>query len=244
MTDLTVRSSSELATPDAVIAQMAAKLKNNINVTAPMVSCMRNGKLKLPDDTMVESLDIVLLDFVYRNQYYPKPFQEGTFNEMECQAIGEGSNDVLVPLDTAKNKQAESCAACPKNQYGSHPAGGRGKACQNQIILAVTDSDWDEDGTPVVWTVKAQPTALKQIGTYMLKMTELYGHPIKVVTTLSLDENSQYPKLQSNFSAMNPLWDKHITLMEDAKRALYSGAGGQQSTFMHAAPALPEMLGG
>jgi len=222
MNDLTVPSSTALSSAEARIAALASKLKANVQTTTPMITSTRTGKLKLPNDEQVESVDVVLLDFVYRNQYYPKPYSEGQQNDLVCQAIGEGSNDLLVPLDNVMEKQAERCGSCPKNQFGSHPSGSRGKACNNQLLLAVTPPDYDPD-EPLIWLVKAQPTALKQMGGYMLKMTDMYGHPIKAITSLSLDPNSNYPSLRAQFSALNPLWEQHIELMDQAHRALYAG---------------------
>lgn len=242
MTDLTVPSNTALTDANASLAAMAAKLKNNINVVSPMISCTRTGKLRLPNDSLVESLDVILLDFVYRNQYYPKPYQEGQFNDLVCQAIGDGSNDALVPLSTSPEPQAESCAVCEKNKFGSATNGGRGKACQNQLLLAVCSPDFNPDEPPEIWTVKAQPTALRSLGTYMLKMTEMYGHPIKVVTTLYSDEHSQYPSLRASFSSANPLWEQHLTLMDNAKRALYAGAPSNEQ--VDASTKLPTQLGG
>lgn len=46
------------------------------------------------------------------------------------------SNDGVRPEATAKNKQGDSCAACPKNVKGSG-TGGRGKACRYERRLAV-----------------------------------------------------------------------------------------------------------
>lgn len=244
MTDLTVRSSTELSPAEAMIAQMAAKLKANVRVSSPVITCGRNGKLKMPNDEQVESVDVVLLDFIYRNQYYPKPYTEGVTNECTCWAVGGGSNDLLVPSLASSDKQAESCAVCPKNQFGSHPSGSKGKACNNQLLLAVTPTDFDPDADPEVWTIKAQPTALRQISPYLLKMTDMHGHPIKVITTLSLDPAANYPSLRTNFAALNPLWEQHITLMDLAQRALNSGSGvptGAEQ--VDSSTKLPERLG-
>lgn len=46
------------------------------------------------------------------------------------------SNDGVAPEAGAKNKQAPSCAACPKNVKGSG-SGGKGKACRYERRLAI-----------------------------------------------------------------------------------------------------------
>jgi len=244
MTDLAVRSSSSIADPNAFLAAQAAKLKQSINVVSPMITCMRNGKLKLPTEVQVESVDVVLLDFVYRNQYYPNPYQEGVYNDPVCQAIGEGSNDELVPMKTSSDIQHPTCAGCPKNQYGSHPSGSKGKACQNQMLIAVTTPEVveDSDERPEIWLMKVQPTALRALGSYMLNMTNLYGHPIKVVTSLSLDPNRNYPSVLTEFSALNSNWEHHVALIEDAQRALYSGTPIRAES-VDASTKLPTTLG-
>ena len=223
MSELQVRSSSALTNPADILAARAAMMKQNIRSNAPTLQYTRAGLIKTPDGREVEELQCVVLDFVYRNQWYAKPFSKGEFNAVSCQAVGDNSNEFLVPQDNVPDRQSTSCGPCPKNQWGSAPTGGNGKACSNQMLLAIMMPDLSGDDD-AIWTAKCQPTALANVGQHIAKMIDLYGHPAKVITTLRCDPARDYPSVQTAFQAMNPLWEKHALHLEEARRALFAGA--------------------
>ena len=244
MSAIQVAGSTALANPADRLAAMAARMQNNIRTAAPTLQYTRGGLIKTPDGREVEELECVIIDFVYRNQWYEKPFAKGQFNAVSCQAVGEQENEFLTPQSNVPNKQAESCGPCPKNQWGSSPTGGNGKACSNQILLAIMMPDLSGDDDPL-WTAKCQPTALANVRSHIGKMIDLYGHPAKVITTLKCDPARDYPSVLVSFKSMNPLWERHANFLDEAHRSLLAGAppqGSGDEAPVQAVANVPEVL--
>lgn len=216
---------NELATSqnaDLVLAQQAALMRKNIRINSTFLAPTKTGKLRLPDGTETESLDVVVLDYAYRNQFYKTTYNPNDYQPPVCQAIGKETNDYLTPSDVlSTEKQHHSCNTCPKHQWKSH-ANGRARACQDQILLALMLPDPAQDDH--IMLVKVSPTALKLVAPYLLKMVDMYGHPLKVITTLSVDISTGWPRINLKFLSKNPLWELHTEYLRDAERNLFSGA--------------------
>ena len=81
-----------------------------------------------------DKLDIIVIDWLAEpsRKFYAAAYDKDAKATLpDC-----WSNDGVVPETGAKNKQASSCAACPKNVKGSG-SGGKGKACRYERRLAV-----------------------------------------------------------------------------------------------------------
>lgn len=217
MNDVVVKSENAMANIEAELAKKAEAMKENITFSGNTITLTQTGKLKLPSGDEFDELDLVVVDYRYRNQFFPKPYKRGEFQPATCFAVGIQNNDNLIPSDDAPEKQAESCAACPKNVFGSHP-NGSGKACQNQFIMAVMMADLGE--SEEMFMLKASPTAVKQIGGHILKMVDSYGHPIKTITRISVEEKGGYPKIKAAFAGPNGDYVAHAEHLQEAKRLL------------------------
>src|SRR4249920_549399 len=132
---------------EQMAAQMAADLarlgasggKDAIRVT-------QDKKFQFPDDTQVEGpLDLIVVDFVYRNEYYLGAFNRKELTAPACFAVADNQMS-LVPSDNSPKKQAEKCTGCQWDKYGSSP-NGDGKACKNTVYMAVLPPDATEDST-------------------------------------------------------------------------------------------------
>ena len=64
---------------------------------------------------------------------YPGAYQPGVKSKPICK-----SSNGVVPDADSPQPQCATCAACPMNQFGSHP-GGKGKRCKDRRRLAVID---------------------------------------------------------------------------------------------------------
>lgn len=79
-------------------------------------------------------LDVIVVDWLTEPS---RKFYAGAYDPNAKATLPDcWSNDGVVPEAGAKNKQAPSCAACPKNVKGSG-SGGKGKACRYERRLAV-----------------------------------------------------------------------------------------------------------
>lgn len=152
----------------------------------------------------VGSLRLVLLKSspnVSKN-FYVGGYEEGASEAPTCWSI-----DGKLP-DPGGVAQAPSCAACPKNQFGSRitDAGKKVKACGDSRRLAVIpENDYANElyGGPMLLRIPA--SSLSNLSQYGKKMSNK-GFPYNtIVTRCSFDHTVSFPKLE--FNATRPLTD-------------------------------------
>lgn len=168
----------------------------------------------------VGSLRLVLLKAspnISKN-WYKDGYTEGSNEAPSCWSI-----DGITP-DPAADKQAASCAACPKNQFGSRITddGKKAKACSDSRRVAVIpEGDFKNEmyGGPMLLRVPASSlSGLSQFG----KKMSSKGFPYNtIVTRCSFDLSVAYPKIE--FNAVRPLNDEEadeiIQLLNDPEFA-------------------------
>jgi len=175
--------------------RIANQLKT-IAQTVPAVggrSISTKGKIfTLPDNTSSpKPLMVIILGWRNFNQYFPGVYNPAKIESAKCFAISQVTHD-MAPHSSAPEPQSDSCANCVFNQWGSAPT-GRGKACKNQVRLAVITSDAAGLQEPML--LKVSPTGLKSWGMYASSLAMNDQHPIEVVTEISFDANQTYPTL-------------------------------------------------
>lgn len=153
----------------------------------------------------VGSLRLVMLKAspnVSKN-YYEGGYEEGANEAPTCWSI-----DGVVP-DPAADKQAESCAACPKNQFGSRitDAGKKVKACGDSRRLAVIpEGDFKNEVYGGAMLLRVPASSLSNLAQFGKKMKNR-GFPYNtIVTRVSFDTDVSFPKLE--FNAVRPLTDE------------------------------------
>lgn len=119
-------------------------------------------------------LDVIILAFVSRKEYYDTPYDSNNITPPVCAAIGQEKFDSLVPFADAPKKQNETCRGCPMNEYGS-AANGRGKKCIDYKMITFMLPD-AKVGDPI-YTAKISPTGLKDFSNFVSRMTNRYGLP-------------------------------------------------------------------
>jgi hypothetical protein len=167
----------------------------NINETTQAVTGQNistKGKtFRLPDGkTSPGPLNCVIVDYINKNMYYKESYVEGEFSEPDCYAVGREIKS-MVPSAAVENPVNEICDTCPNNQFGSR---GRGKACANNVLLAVLPEDFNEDSE--LYTLKVSATALKSWTSYVRSLSSMGVDPIQVVTSISMDPDLAYPSLR------------------------------------------------
>ena len=151
----------------------------------------QDKQFSLPDGQKTDELEVVIVDFVARNEFYEGAYDKDNMSPPACFAIGVAPNK-LVASDNSPQKQADTCAECPMNAFGS---AGKGKACKNGRVLAVLPVDADEN-TPI-WLLKVSPTALKGFDGYVQGVARTFQTPpVGVVTKVSFDPNVTYASLR------------------------------------------------
>lgn len=174
-------------------ALKAQALANASRVAAPTGNSIRitqDKKFQLPDGTRTEGpLDVVIVDFTSRNEYYDGAYDPNNIASPICFAINPVPKE-MVPSANAPEKQCDDCASCPQNQFGS---AGKGKACKNMRVLAVMPPDASED-TPV-WLLKVSPTAIKGFDAYMAGLNRLQVAPVQMITEVGFNPGETFASL-------------------------------------------------
>lgn len=185
--------------------------KDTIRVT-------QDKKFQMPDDTMIEPpLDLIIVDFVYRNEYYLGAFNRKELTAPACFAVAPEQIN-LVPSNNSPKKQSERCTGCQWDKYGSSP-NGDGKACKNTVYMAVLPPDATEDGT--LYVIKSSPTAITPFNNYVIKVARATQLAVWGVTTkVSFDPNVPYSSLRFDIAGPNPIAEIAASRRVEARHRL------------------------
>jgi|SRR5579883_3234400 len=153
---------------------------------------------------------IVKAASVVSRTYYENGYQEGSNSPPDC-----SSSNGIVPDSNAPNKQAVSCAVCPRNVLKVMPNGKPGKECANAKRLAVVplhDLTNEAYGGPMLLRVPGGSLVnLKTFGESMKK----YGFPLYWTygTKISFDPGESFPKFV--FSPVRPLTNPELNIVDE-----------------------------
>lgn len=174
------------------------------------------GKMTLPNGTITAGpIDVVVVDFVAMNNFYPGEFDRNNIKPPVCFAIGTNPLK-LVPSANSPEPQAASCAECPMNAFGSK---GKGKACNNERKLAVLPPGAEAD-TPL-WTLKVATMGVKGFDSFVGAVARTFqSAPVSVVTTVSLNPNVDYPSLEFGNPQPNENLENDFGRMAEARDLL------------------------
>ena len=150
----------------------------------------------------VARLEVVILRAAKEvsKTYYAGAFIEGSNEEPDC-----SSNNGVSPDAGCSTPQATTCAACPRNEWGSRitDAGKKAKECSDTRRIAVILGD-DLGGAnfdgPLM--LRVPPASLGDLSIYGKRMTQKSFPYRGVITALGFDLDTAYPKL--TFKAVRP----------------------------------------
>lgn len=216
-TDDAVKRNTGIVDIQSLLQQQIEALKNKTaQAGGTAIRITQDKQFVMPDGSKTaDPIRVVIVDFTSRNEFYEGNFDKNNITPPACFAIGDIPSQ-LVPSDNSPNKQADSCAECPMNQFGSR---GAGKACKNTRMLAVLPPDAADD-TPM-WTLKVSPTAIKNFDGYIKNVARLFGvPPVGVITTISFDENQDYACLKFGDPELNENLQAFAARLEEARELL------------------------
>jgi len=185
--------STEMVSIQERIKAELAGLKDSVAPpSGRTIRIQQNKTFQTPDGkTSQGPLSVVILDHRSFNSYYTKRYDPNNPAPPDCFAIAKIIAE-LAPHEEAADPQAESCAECPMNQWGS-AATGKGKACRNQVRLAVAAADATPSSEPMI--LRVSPTALKSWNGLVNDLESIGRIPLQMVTEISFDQNLAYPSL-------------------------------------------------
>lgn len=165
----------------------------------------KSKQFKFDGDKIGDTMDVVLLDYVFVNQYFSTDYDPDNITPADCFALADEEME-LKPLAEVLHRQVDTdedmCTDCWANQWGSADRGD-GKACQNRRRVAVisaelfNEKDWAETlDADNVGYISLGGTTLKAWRTYTNKVGKKLGlAPFQVVTQLGFDDEEDFDKL-------------------------------------------------
>jgi len=163
----------------------------------------QDKKFTLPDGTKTGGpISVIIVGFTSRNVYYTGAYNANNIVPPDCYAEGDNPASLVASAD-ADMVQADTCAECPMNQFGS-AQNGKGKACQNQRIVAVLPAG---EPNAEIMTLRVSPSAIQGFDAYVRQLADKYNvPPFAVVTQVSFDTKETYAKLIFSDPTPNPLY--------------------------------------
>ena len=203
---------------DALRAQAEANASRVEPGGGKSIRIGQDKSFTLPDGTKTrEALQLVVVDFVSRNEYYEGAYNKDEIVPPNCFAIHPEPKQ-LAPSANSPDKQCDDCASCPMNQFGSAPTGA-GKACKNTRVLAVMPPDADDDTE--IWTLKVSPTAIKAFDGFVVGVNRAFQlPPVGVVVTVGFSDAKDFPSLEFTDPQLNENVAVHFGRQDEAREML------------------------
>jgi hypothetical protein len=212
-------TTTDLALLDSELANEIADIKSMVGQTSGnKIKLEASGDYVLPSgENLGNEIQVVVLDFVSKNQWYPNPFNPNVIVPPDCYAIGKVLSQ-MAPEGDSPNMQGGAdgdCATCPLNQFGSGN-GGQSKACKNSrlaAVLVIDPNDPEASTAPdaPIYTIEFSPTSLKAFdGMVTGTARTLNGPPIKAIWTLSARNAGTYALQTFSDPLPNDMLGAHI----------------------------------
>jgi hypothetical protein len=190
------------------LRQELATLHSRVAPPAGNRISLKGRVFTMPDgSTNPGPIAAVILDWRNQNAFWNTPYNPQQLTDPVCFAVSREFGD-LAPSADASNPQAEHCAVCPRNVFGS-AANGKAKSCRNARRLAIVPPDATLETEPMI--VTTSPTAISAFESYVLGLATEGRMPVEVVTLIAFKPDADYPTLV--FGKPKPLTDKQLTVM-------------------------------
>lgn len=212
MTQTTTESTALVSFSPEQLALEALAISQQIGSVGGDKISVKDGVFTLPDGRQSDTMDAVIVDFLFINEMYEGRYDPKKKAGPVCAALSITADGMVPRMDSPKLQVAAgtSCDACPMNQYGS---AGTGKACKNTVALAITAPN--ASGDSEMYILKLAPTALTPFRKYVKGIAaSMQLPPYGVVTHFELDPAQSYPKILCS----NPTKERNPNLAETAAR--------------------------
>ena len=210
----------------ALDQQLAAEAANDISKAIAKPSgrkiTVKNKQFLLPDGTILgDTIDVIIVAFISANRYYPDQFNPNDMKPPVCFAFGKDIS-TMAPPEEAPEKQSDSCARCPMNQWESDPKGGKGKACKNTRELAVILGGDAGDPDAQMYTLGVSPTGIKSFDAVVgLIVRTFNGPPVKAMVSITCNPVTEYVSLVFMDPVPNDEYAAHYARRPEAQELLF-----------------------
>jgi hypothetical protein len=176
---------TQVNTWDQQLADAAAEVSSMEAGSSNFIST-RNGILSYNGTPIPgNKLNVVVINHAMENHYYTERFDPDSPASPVCFAFGTDES-TMAPHELSSEPQAEKCASCPRNQFGSADT-GKGKACKNIRRLGViTEDDLEDVKAAALAVIKIPVTSVKPWKAYVQSLNNtLRRPPFSVVTQIA-----------------------------------------------------------
>jgi hypothetical protein len=183
-------------------------------------------------DTGTQCMECIVLDVApysgTAKVYYVDPFTDESKAAPDC-----GSDDGIRP-NQGENRQAESCAACIMNTWGSS---GKGKACKDKKWLAVLLPEKIDKTT--VFRLDVPAASVGRFADYVeaVAATTLDGQPADMAELMTRITWDNEKKGRLLFDAVSTI--DHLMDINEVAALIQPGGPAEQLLQRSVAPALP-----
>ena len=192
MSDIQTRANTDLATVEAIKAQLAAQAEysQGLHSGGNFISFAR-GNMKVNGQPVPNNTaEVRVLAVVPERAWYDQPYDPDSPQVPACFSIGNTGK----PHPNSRAPQSDACATCKYNQWGSAPPRpgstrpGRGKACREAARIIVVPANMDFMKAPL-YQAKLPVTSMKAADAFVTKCNQLgklYG---EFVVTMQVGED-------------------------------------------------------
>ena len=155
--------------------------------------------------------EVVIVHSVFENQLYKDRYDPNNPQAPMCYALAENDDELVPHIDATVRVSPDGCKVCPKNEWGSDPGGGKGKACKNVRRLAlISASDLNNLDKAEVAIAKLPVTSVKNWSTYASQIANVLKlPPLAVVTEISVEPDAK-TQFQVQFTLVDKIEDGAI----------------------------------
>jgi hypothetical protein len=200
---------------EQIAAQAAAMNERTAPPSGSTIRCQNDKTFKLPDGTTLTELDVVIVDFIASNKFFPGIFDANNVVPPACFAISVNPLKMVPSANSPENQSPEGCSVCANNVFGTN---GAGKACKNSRILAVLPPGADEN-TPL-WLLNVSPTGIKAFDSYVQSLARIQSIPVMMKTRITFDETKNFQTLRFGDPQPNENFESDFGRQEEAKKLL------------------------
>jgi hypothetical protein len=173
-----------------------------------------------PNDQPLPLLNMIILAYAYKNEYYEKEWSMSGQNEPPtCWAVNPDKRNLTVTTSekaaSPKIEPEEKCDTCDHDVWGSG-RGGKGKRCTNAIQLAVMPVNFEEGDVP--YSFKIVRASIAPFENHMKRLKENGLHYLQTQTQFSFQGKVVHANLHPVTPAVSPeLLAALMPLREKAK---------------------------
>lgn len=225
-TDVKSATGTSLANIDAQLANEVAELRNQLGQSSGnKIKVEPTGDFVLPDGmNLGNEIQVVVVDFATHHDFYAGPFNKDNPEPPICYARGKDLT-TLAPEADSPEIQADKCASCPMNQFGSGQ-NGKSKACKNSralAVLVVDPENPDAHNAPEapIYSLILPPTSIKSFDGMAAGIGRSIGPPIKAVITVTAKNVGTYAMMTFSDPLPNPDYAAHAGRRPEVQDMLY-----------------------